>query len=224
MGNDLNGGDQRQQDGHADAGRRREGAQGLSRRRPVPARREPRGEHCRRWRRGTRWRPHRHRAPSPARCAARASREAGWGYGVRARADGGVRALLHLPVRLRDLHQLLPLGDPREEPASVGTQLRDGAPRPDLPHGAQEHADYTVVVVPLEMALGLSLALIVNAGDPRQDVLPLGVLLPVDRLVGRDHDDRPLHLQRQRSVQSHLRRQHAVVQRREHGDSGRSSA
>ena len=100
----------------------------------------------------------------------------------------------------------------------------DALARRDLPQGDQEHALYTVVVVPLEMALGLSMALVVNAGDPRQDVLPLRVLLPVARLVGRDHDDRDLPAQRGRPAQpdqsAATARGSATSRRR----SGRSSA
>ena len=43
--------------------------------------------------------------------------------------------------------------------------------------------------------------------DPRAGVLPLGLLLPVAGLVGRDHHDRALHLQLRRAVQP-AHRQH----------------
>ena len=60
--------------------------------------------------------------------------------------------------------------------------------------------------------------------DPRPQLLPLRLLLPVDRLVGRDHDDHPLHLQPERPVQPHLRLQHGLVRAMRAPSAGGSSA
>ena len=68
----------------------------------------------------------------------------GWGYGFVVDADRGVRSLLHLSARVRGLHQLLPLGDPREESPGRGTcNYTKCSARPDLPHRAQEHRSST---------------------------------------------------------------------------------
>ena len=52
---------------------------------------------------------------------------------------------------------------------------------------------YALIWVPLTMAIGLFLAVIVNQKLRGRDVLPLGLLLPVDRELGRDHDPVDLH-------------------------------
>ena len=132
----------------------------------------------------------------------RALREAGWGY-----------AFVLLPMAVFGIFFLYPfgyaiyisffdwgiLGKSRQR---RDAELPRRSSHDPIFHTALKNTlEYTVVVVPLEMALGLSMALVVNAEDPRQGVLPLGVLLPVDRLVRRDHDDRDLHPQRQRPAQ-----------------------
>src|SRR5581483_7345054 len=56
-------------------------------------------------------------------------------------------------------------------------------------------------------------------GHPRPG-LPLRVLLPVDLVVGRDHDDRALHPQLRGTLQPDHRQPDAVVLDGEHGDVG----
>ena len=74
---------------------------------------------------------------------------------------------------------------------------------PTFQRAIQNSLYYAVVWVPLTMAIGLFLAVIVNQKHPRPDVLPGGVLLPGDRQLGRDHDAVDLPRRAGRPVQRH---------------------
>ncbi len=71
---------------------------------------------------------------------------------------------------------------------------------------------------------GSSMALIVNAGDPRPGVLPRRRSTSRRSPRRRDHDDRDLHPQRGRAAEPHHRLQPVVVRRPRAPHSGRSSA
>ena len=77
------------------------------------------------------------------------------------------------------------------------------------------------------MALGLVAGADRQPEDPRPDVLPRGVLLPVAGLVGGDHHDRALHPQRRRPAEQALSiagyTSHALVHHGQRPRSGRSS-
>ena len=125
-------------------------------------------------------------------------------------------ALLHLSVRICDLHQLLQLGDPREaveERARTTTATlyhdRSSAGRSRTRSTTRRRRAARDGARALDGARR-------QPGDPRPGVLPLGVLLPGDRLVGRDHGDRDLHPQRERPRQPDRRRPPVVVRRPVH--------
>ena len=129
-------------------------------------------------------------------------REAGWGYGF-----------VLLPMAVFGLFFIYPLvyaiyisffewGILGKSPGRRHRELPHPLPRlRSSGRSVKNIVEYTVVVVPLEMALGLADRARDQREDPRPDVLPLGVLLPVARLVGRDHGDRDLHPQRRRAPQ-----------------------
>ena len=93
--------------------------------------------------------------------------------------------------------------------ASSGTTRRSGPGRPSGRRALWNTVYYALLVVPLQMALGLTMALIVNAGDPREDVLPLGLLLPGARLLGGDLGDRAVPPERRRARQRGHQRGHS---------------
>ena len=80
-----------------------------------------------------------------------AVREALVGYGFVLAPDGVLRPLLHLSDRLRDLHQPLQLGHPREASNSVGWENYTRPLSTTSSSGARSRTRsmYTVVVVPL---------------------------------------------------------------------------
>ena len=96
-------------------------------------------------------------------------------------------------------------------------QLRLGAPRPALlARRCANIAEYTLWVVPAQMALGLFMAVIVNQRIRARPFFRERLLLPVDRVVRGDHDNRDLHPQRRRpaeqgAVALRLRPSHCVV-------------
>ena len=64
---------------------------------------------------------------------------------------------------------------------------------------------YTLIWVPLTMAIGLFLAIIVNQKIRGQTFFRGGLLLPGDRQLGGDHDPVDLHRLAVRAVQQHAR-------------------
>jgi len=158
-------------------------------------------------------------APTRLRSSMRGARlsEAGWGYGF-----------VLVPIVVFGLFFIYPFiyaiyisflhwGILGKQPGSSGTYNYAKVLHDPVFHTALKNiAEYTIVVVPLELALGLSLALLINQKIRGRNFFPVGLLLPLDRLVGRDHDDHPLHLQRQRSLQPHLRLQHGLVRKCKH--------
>ena len=79
--------------------------------------------------------------------------------------------------------------------------------------GLKNTVMYTAVVVPLQMALGLSVAVIVNVGIRGRTFFRSAFYFPGARLLGRDHRDRALHPLRRRPPE-----------RRSSAASGRGSA
>ena len=161
-----------------DAVRRGEVAEGLDGRSSIPsARRHGRAEGAARPLR--RWRPRRRPrrqipGPAAARSSARAcARPAGATRSCCSRwpssaSSSSTRSSTRIYISFFEWGIL-------GKVQGVGTaELPHPLPRPDLPEGDQEHVEYTVVVVPLEMALGLAMALVDQREDPRPGVLPLG--------------------------------------------------
>ena len=76
---------------------------------------------------------------------------------------------------------------------------------------------FAFTVVPLQMALGLVMAIVGQPGDPRADVLPRGLLLHLAAVRGRDRRDRDLHPLRQRPAQHGSARSGARFARAQRG-------
>ena len=123
------------------------------------------------------------------------------------------------PFAYADLHQLLRLGDPREESKASGPQnYRRALRRPDLPPiGHRTSSSTRSWSCRSRWRSGCRWRSSSMPEDPRPGVLPLGLLLPVARLVRRDHHDRDLHPQRGRPPQPIVGGAPLVVRRSEHG-------
>ena len=139
-------------------------------------------------------------------------REALVGYGF-VLTDGLLHPLLHLAHRLRALHQPIRLGRPRKARQRRVGQLHGAVPRRALPARPREHARLhgrcrarADGARPPPRPRGQS-------GHPRPHFFPLRVLLPGDRLLGGDHGDLHLPLERRRVGEHRHRRAPAVVRR-----------
>ena len=158
-------------------------------------------------------------------------REALVGYAFVADPARALRPLLHLPDRLRVLHQLPRLGRHRGEPRlRRARQLPRALARPpvlDVAAGARDGAlEHRLLRTPRRPAADGARA---DAGadreraDPRRTFFRVGVLLPGADVVGGDLRDRDLHPQRGRAPERRHQRGDrppvppAVVRRPRHG-------
>ena len=152
------------------------------------------------------------------------------GVGLRIRPYSRLRPLPAVPDGVRVLRQRAPVGWDHRERGYVGLDnyrelWHDEAfwtwP-PGRPTALWNTVYYALLVVPLQMALGLTMALIVNAAIHGTDLLPLGLLLPGARLLGGDLRDRAVPPQRRRARQRRHQRGHraglrsALVRRSRH--------
>ena len=103
-------------------------------------------------------------------------------------------------------------------------ELPRAAARPRFGIAIRNGLKYTLAFVICSMALGLFVAVVVNRRDPLPRLLPLRLLLPLDRLVGGDHGDRALHPQADGLFNRHHRASTARGSASRRRRCGRSSA
>ena len=139
-------------------------------------------------------------------------REAGWGYGFAVVPIAVFGLFFVYPFIYAVYISFFHWGILGKQAGGHGTFNYSKVLHDPIFHTALRNiAEYTFAVVPLELALGLSLALLDQPEDPRPQLLPLVFLLPLDRLVRGDHDDRALHLQRPGPLQPDHRQQQVLV-------------
>ena len=192
-----------------DAGTRRRGDQGRHRRRPW----QPVAQ-ARTGARGRPTRPVAHPGGTTGRRACRACAEStsaavGGARRLRVdrRADGAVPGPPHRLRLLRAVHQPLGLERPlRARSTSWASPTTQALLADPIFHRAiQNSLYYALVWVPLTMAIGLFLAIIVNQKIRGQTFFRARLLLPGDRQLGGDHDPVDLHRLAVRPVQQRPR-------------------